>query len=119
MKAKTFEDLKVWQKAHKLVLRIYNYSKAFPKHEQFSLVSQIRRAAISVPANIAEGFKKKTRPDKLRFFNIAQGSMEEVRYYLILSQDLSYGDTQKLKGNLAEVSRMLEGYMKSVGKNVD
>ena len=114
MKARTFEDLKVWQKAHRLVLKIYRFSKQFPKHEIFGLSSQIRRAAVSIPANIAEGFKKKTNPDKLRFFNIAQGSIEEVRYYLILSADLDYGDTRKLKDELAEVSRMLEAYMKSI-----
>ena len=114
MKAKTFEDLKVWQKAHAFVLQVYRLSKTFPKHELFGLVSQIRRAAISVPANIAEGFKKKTRPDKLRLFNIAQGSMEEVRYYLILSADLGYGDTKGLKSDLEEVSRMLEAYMKAM-----
>ena len=119
MNARTFEDLKVWQKAHRLVLKIYRFSQQFPKHEIFGLSSQIRRASVSIPANIAEGFKKKTNPDKLRFFNIAQGSIEEVRYYLILSADLDYGDTTKLKDELAEVSRMLEAYMKSIRTRKD
>ena len=77
---KTFEDLKVWQKAHQLVIKIYRLSKGFPRDEMFGLTSQLRRAAVSVPANVAEGFKRVTVPDKLRFFNIAQASLEEVRY---------------------------------------
>ncbi len=69
--AKDFQDLIVWQKAHQFVLSIYRFSKNFPKNEMYGLISQIRRAVISVPANIAEGFKKKTRPDKVRYMNIA------------------------------------------------
>lgn len=82
--ARRFEDLIVWQKAHQLVLAIYNYTESFPKQEIFGLTAQFRRASISVPANIAEGFKKKSKLDKMRFMNIAQGSLEECRYYLIL-----------------------------------
>ena len=119
MKAKTFEDLMVWQKAHQVVLRIYRLSKSFPKHELFGLSSQIRRAAVSIPANIAEGFKKKTSPEKLKYFNIAQGSLEEVRYYLILSSDLNYGDTKQLKDDLGEVSRMLEAYIRSIREKIN
>jgi four helix bundle protein len=73
--AKSFEDLIVWQKAHALVLAIYRMSDVLPKNEQYGLTSQLRRAAISVPANIAEGFKKRTKVDKARFMNIAQGSL--------------------------------------------
>lgn len=71
---KSFQELVVWQKAHELVLSIYRFSKDFPKSEMYGLTSQIRRAAISVPANIAEGFKKRGKADKCRFMNIAQGS---------------------------------------------
>ena len=88
MAARTFEDVELWQLAHCWVLKIYRYSENFPKHELFGLVSQLRRAAVSVPANFAEGFKKIGLNDKLRFYNIAQGSLEECRYYLILSSDL-------------------------------
>lgn len=77
--AKTFQDLLVWQRSHRLVLDIYQISREFPKSEQYGLTSQVRRAAISVPANIAEGFRKKTHADKARFLNIAQGSLEETR----------------------------------------
>lgn len=85
MKAQTFEDLLVWQKAHAWVLGVYRFSEGFPKQEMFGLTSQLRRAAVSVPANIAEGFRKRGDADKARFYNIAQGSLEECRYYLILA----------------------------------
>lgn len=85
------------------------------KLEQFGLVSQMRRAAVSVPANIAEGFKKRSRPDKVRFYNISQGSLEELRYYLILSRDLGYtADVGPASANLDEVGRMLHGLIASV-----
>jgi four helix bundle protein len=80
----------------------------------FGLVSQLRRAAVSVPANFAEGFKKMGVSDKLRFYNIAQGSLEECRYYLILAKDLGYGETHELRADLEIVSRMLDGYMKAI-----
>src|SRR5205823_2527456 len=88
--AKTFRDLVVWQKAHQFVLGAYIYSGAFPRSETYGLVSQLRRAAVSIPANIAEGFRRKGNPDKVRMLNIAQGSIEECRYYLILAEDLNY-----------------------------
>ena len=112
--AKHFQDLIVWQKAHEFVLLIYRYSESFPKNELYGLTSQVRRSAVSVPANIAEGFKKKTRPDKVRFLNIAQGSLEECRYYLILAKDLDYGDTSKLMSKVEEVSKLLEAYLSSI-----
>ena len=86
MPSKSFKDLIVWQKAHQWVLEIYHFTNSFPSGEQFGLTSQLRRAAISIPANIAEGFKRKGNPDKARFYNIAQGSIEECRYYLILAK---------------------------------
>ena len=112
--AKKFEDLVVWQKAHKLVIRIYKLSKGFPRDELFGLTSQLRRAAVSVPANIVEGFKRATIPEKLRYFNIAQGSLEEVRYYIILAHDLEYVDALDLNEDLGEIGRMLQAYMKSM-----
>ena len=115
MKAKTFEDLVVWQKSHQFVLEIYKLTHSFPQHELFGLVSQIRRSAVSVAANISEGFKRKGKADKLRFFNMAQASLEETRYYLILSNDLGYAETEYLKKNLDEISRILNSYMKSIG----
>ncbi|MCB9077078.1 MAG: four helix bundle protein [Anaerolineaceae bacterium] len=85
-----FQQLEVWQEAHKLTLLVYKITKAFPSEEKFGLVSQMRRAAVSVPANIVEGFKRRSQRDKLRFYNIAEGSLEEVKYFFILSKDLNY-----------------------------
>ena len=106
-----FKDSIVWQKAHQFVLAVYNYSDYFPQKEISGLTSQIRRAAISIPANIAEGFKKRGQADKARFINTAQGSIEECRYYLILAKDLGYGDNPELMPQLEEVSQLLEKYM--------
>jgi len=112
--AQRFEDLIVWQKAHRFVLEIYQLTKRFPREETFGLISQLRRSAVSIPANIAEGFKKLGKADKLRFFNIAQGSLEESRYYLILAEDLHYANTKPLKTNLEEVSKLLHVYSKVI-----
>ena len=112
--AKVFHDLLVWQKAHLFVLDVYQCSASFPTHELYGLTSQLRRAAVSIPANIAEGFKKKTKPDKARFLNIAQASLEECRYYLILVKDLKYGDTTLLASLLEEVSKLMEAYLAAI-----
>jgi four helix bundle protein len=114
VKAKNFQDLLVWQKSHQFVLKIYEMTKAFPAAEQFGLTSQIRRSAVSIPGNVAEGFRRKGKPDKVRFFNISQGSLEETRYYLILARDLGYFNTEILLEEIDEIGRMLEGYVKTV-----
>lgn len=116
--AKTFQDLLVWQKAHLLALTIYRLSAGFPREEIYGITSQVRRAVVSVPANIAEGFKKKGKNDKARYMNIAQGSLEEVRYYLILINDLGYGSSQTQLGLVDEVSRMLDSYSASILSSV-
>ena len=112
--AKRFEDLVVWQKAHQFVLAAYRLSRTFPRSETYGLSSQFRRAAVSIAANIVEGFRKRGKADKLRFFNIAQGSIEESRYYLILARDLEYGDVFELNQLLEEVSKLLEAYSQVV-----
>ncbi|TVP63755.1 MAG: four helix bundle protein [Leptolyngbya sp. LCM1.Bin17] len=112
--AKCFQDLIVWQKAHQFVLSTYVYSEGFPTNERYGLTSQLRRAAVSIPANIAEGFKRKTKPDKARMLNIAQGSLEECQYYLILAQDLGYGEVSNLKYQLDQVSKLLDAYLRSL-----
>src|SRR5204863_6991196 len=101
--ARTFQDLLVWRKAHELVLSVYPFTAAFPKQETYGLSIQMRRAAVSIPANIAEGFRRRGKADKARFMNIAEGSIEECRYYLILAKDLGYGDTENLTATLEEV----------------
>jgi four helix bundle protein len=118
MFAKTFKDLIVWQKAHGFVLQIYEVTKAFPSTEQYGLTSQLRRAAVSIPANIAEGFKKRGKADKARFLNIAQGSIEECRYYLILASDLRYGDMSRLDSMLEEVSKLTEAYSHAIIRSI-
>lgn len=85
-----FEEVGVWKKAHAWVLAVYQLTAQFPKHETYGLSSQLRRSAVSVPANFAEGYRKTSRTDKARYMNIAQGSLEESRYYLILARDLGY-----------------------------
>jgi four helix bundle protein len=106
-----FEDLIVWQKAHAFVLKVYQLTARFPREELFGLTSQLRRAAVSIPANVAEGFKKTGKADKLRFYNTSQGSLEECRYYLLLTRDLKYGETSALLDAVNEVGRLLEAYM--------
>ncbi len=117
--AKTFEDLVVWQKEHQFVLGIYEYSKNFRREEIYRLPSQFRRASVSVAANISEGFKKRGKRDKVRFLNIAQGSLEECRYYLVLSRDLYFGENLHLKHLLEAVSSMLSAYHKAVINSVN
>ncbi len=115
--ARRFEDLVVWQKAHSLVLRVYKLTKGFPKDELFGLTSQMRRAAVSVPANIAEGFSKKGRADKARIMNISQASLEELRYYFILSKDLGYIEDSSTWPDVDEVGRLLGAYVRTVSSS--
>jgi len=116
-KATSFQDLEVWKKSHQLVLDTYKLTKNFPPEEKFGLVSQMRRAAISIPANLAEGFKKRSLKDKSNFYNIAQGSLEEVRYYIILSKDLRYlNESKELLDSTAEIGRMLNGLISSLAR---
>jgi len=82
----------VWRKAHELVLAVYSFTATFPKEETYGLKLQMRRAAVSIPANIAEGFRRRGKADKARYMNMAEGSLEESPYYLILAKDLGYGD---------------------------
>src|SRR5215470_3860171 len=94
--ARSFRDLVVWQKAHAFVLAVYRYTESFPEREKYGLAHQLRRAAVSIPANIAEG------------------SVEECRYYLILSQDLGYGQSESLMRALEETSKLLNAYAHAI-----
>ena len=114
-KSKSFTDLIVWQKAHQFVLNVYKLTKYFPKDETYGLTSQFRRASVSIPANIAEGFRKRGMNDKVRFLNVSEGSLEECKYYLILSRDLNYTNNNKELMNLAEeVGKLLYAYSKAI-----
>ena len=112
--AKTFQDLVVWRKAHEFVLAVYKFTQGFPREETYGLRLQMRRAAVSIAANIAEGFRKRGRADKARFINMAEGSLEECRYYLILAGDLGYGSPDNLMGLLESVSRLLHASAKAL-----
>lgn len=119
MPAQSFEDLLVWQKAHQYVLGVCRITKNFPKEEMFGLVNQMRRASASITANIAEGFVRTGQKDKLHFYNISQGSLEETRNFLILSGDLGYipeNEKTELMQSAAEISRMLNAYCQGLMK---
>ncbi len=116
--ARTLRDVVVWQKAHEFVLCVYSLTQCFPKHEMFGLTSQFRRAAVSIAANIAEGFGRRSPAEKARFLNIAGSSLEECRYYVILAHDLGYADTKALDGALDEIGRRLYGYTKAVRHSI-
>jgi four helix bundle protein len=113
-KAKTFQDLEVWKLAHQWVLSVYKMTESFPKHEVFGLTSQLRRAAVSVPGNLAEGFKRASPAEKARFYNISQASLEESRYYPILARDLGYAETERQMADLDRISRMLDSYIQKI-----
>jgi four helix bundle protein len=112
--AKSFQDLIVWQKAHAFVLQVYAATCCFPKEERYGLSSQFRRAAVSIPANIAEGFRKRPKQDKARFLNISEGSLEECRYYLILAHDLGHLNKQPLWELTEEIGRLLNAYRSAI-----
>jgi four helix bundle protein len=116
-KSQSFRDVIVWQKAHAFTLTLYRCTEGFPKHEMFALTAQLRRAAASIPSNFVEGFRKRSLPDKKRFYNIAQGSADECLYHLILAHDLGYTDTTSLQSNLEEVSRLLQGYINGLERD--
>jgi four helix bundle protein len=115
--AKTFKDLIVWQKAHRFVLATYALTASFPRCEIYCLTSQMRRAAISIPANIAEGFTRRGAADKIRFLNISHGSLEECRHYMILAQDLVYGATSDMESLLEQISKLLFAYASGIELN--
>jgi four helix bundle protein len=112
--AQRFEDLVVWQRSHALTLRVYKLTGSFPKHETFGLTAQMRRGAVSVAANIAEGFSKRGRADNARFMNTAQGSLEELRYYFILARDLGYLLRSDEWPDLDDVARLLGAYIRAL-----
>ena len=116
---KNYKELKVWQRSYKLCLEIYKMTKRFPNEERYGLTSQIRRAAVSVPSNIAEGYGRKTTPEYIRFLYIAYGSTCEMETQVLLSGDLGYIETVKLeilKEGVGEVERMLKALIKSLEK---
>ncbi|GAB1446508.1 MAG: four helix bundle protein [Cyclobacteriaceae bacterium] len=116
--SKRFTELIVWQKAHQFVLNSYKLTSRFPKEEIYGLTSQLRRAAVSIAANIAEGFGKKGKKDKVRYFNISQGSIEECKYYLILARDLGYPFEGQMEVLLEEVSKLANNYSRAIANSI-
>ncbi len=116
----SFENIIAWQKAHAFTLLVYKTTRHFPDFERFGLSSQFQRAAVSIAANIAEGYKKIGKADKLRFFNISQGSLEECRNYILLARDLEYlsvDELELLQASIEEVSKFLNSYCKAIVNN--
>lgn len=116
-----WSDLEVWKKAHSLVLDIYKISKKLPNEENYGLVSQIKRAAYSIPVNIVEGCSRNSTKEFLQFLTISRGSLEELRYFLLLVQDLSYIDSNCYKNfekQAIEVSKLLNGLIKSIRNKI-
>ena len=121
MAAPSFEDLVVWQKAHQYVITVYIMTKQYPKEEMFGLVNQLRRAAASITANIAEGFVRTGNREKLRFYNISQGSLEETKNFLILSKDLGYISSSvkdDLYAQASVIGKMLNAYCRELSKTI-
>jgi four helix bundle protein len=112
-----YTDLKVWQRGHELVLAIYRLTEGYPKTEQYGVVSQLRRAAVSVPTNIAEGSKRTGRAEYARFLNVAEGSLAEADYLLLLSRDLGLAGSEAvdpLRAEAEELSRMIHALRRKV-----
>lgn len=118
-KIDSFQELDVWKEAHKLVLMVYRITREFPNEEKFGLVTQMRRAAVSIPANIAEGFKRRGVQDKIRFYNTAESSLEELKYYFVLSKDLDYiSSNDNLMAQAETVGRLLIGLIASTERRL-
>jgi four helix bundle protein len=116
---KTYTELKVWEQSYKVCLEVYRITMGFPKEETYGLMSQMRRAAVSIPSNIAEGFGRRTTPDFLRSLYIAYGSVCELETQILLSKDLGYvgrGSTEKIQSQVREVERMLKALIKALQK---
>ncbi len=120
-KISSFRDLKVWRKAHELALYIYQVTKKFPPEEKYELVSQMRRAILSVATNIVEGFRRVSLKESLRFYDIANASLEELRYETQVSSDLGYlsdNELQTANEKFEEVSKMLNSWIRSQMQNM-
>ena len=114
---KNYKELKVWQKSYQLCLEVYRITKGFPREERYGLTSQTRRAAVSVPSNIAEGYGRKTTPEYIRSLYLAYGSNCELETQILLSGDLGYmkaKEMEKLQEDIGEVERMLKALIKSL-----
>lgn len=118
---KRFEDLRIWQKAHQLVLQVYKSDFSFPPNERYGIESQLKRAIVSVPANIAEGYKRQHDKEFLHFLHIAASSLEEARYYFLLIRDLGYLNEEKynsIVSDIEKLDRMLDNLILHIKKTL-
>lgn len=119
-KISSFRDLIVWQKAHQLVLKIYELTKKFPREESYSLTNQLRRAAISVASNIVEGFNRTSLKESLQFYNLAKSSLSEVEYQILLALDLKYisqEEKEEVQNLITEVGKLIFSWSRSQKRN--
>jgi|ERR1051326_3571746 four helix bundle protein len=115
MAIQTFSEIIAWRKSHELVLAVYQLTAKYPKHELFGLISQSRRCAVSIPSNIAEGFKRRSKNDSIHFYNMAEASLEELKYQILLARDLKYITEVEYNEALElaeEVRRLINGWIK-------
>lgn len=114
---KNFTDLNTWQESHKLVISIYELTKSFPEDEKFGLTSQMRRAAVSITSNIAEGFGRRNPGEKMQFYSVSQASVSEVQNQLLLARDLGYSDApsvEEINNQLVVAHKLLTGLIRSL-----
>ncbi|ACM93115.1 S23 ribosomal [Nautilia profundicola AmH] len=117
---RNWKDLKIWQNSHQLVLEIYRILNNFPKTEEYGIISQLKRAVVSVPINIVEGHSRNSNKDFLRFVYISRGSLEEVKYLMLLSKELGYIKHQEyanIENKLSEISYMINSFIKFLKNN--
>lgn len=116
-KIKSFTDLIVWKKGHELVLMAYRATDSFPLKEQFSLTNQMRRAAVSITSNIAEGFSRQSQKEKIQFYSMAKGSLTELQNQLLIARDIGYIEKNnfiKIANQSVETSKLLNGLIKII-----
>ncbi len=120
-KIKSFTDLVAWREAHALVLLVYRATKQFPKEELFGLTNQMRRAVVSISSNVAEGFSRRSRVEKNRFYDIAQGSLTEIQNQLLIARDVSYCskvEFEEIARQTVRVHKLITGLLKSSRNDV-
>lgn len=116
VKIRTFKDLEAWKQAHVLAVEVYRLTKKFPREEMFGIVNQMRRAAVSVTSNLAEGFSRQSLKEKIQFYSIAQGSLTELQSQLLISQDVGFlylKDYDSIEPQTIHTHKLISGLLRS------